>query len=430
MALPSLRRPHEHVPEEATDAFLEGDVPFAPGTVRAALAHRSFRIVWTGALLSNVGTWMQNVVLTAFAFTLTRSPSFVGLVAFAQLGPTLVFASVGGVLADAVNRKRLLVWAQTEQMLLSFVLAWLARGAHPSKAAIVLCVLGVGAGQAFNGPAYSSLLPQMVGRRDLGGAVSLQSFQMNISRVVGPAIGGLLYPAFGPAGVFFVNALTYLFAIVAVLMVDIPGHEVPPEGRRVGRLVAGFRVAQVDPLIRRVLFTMATFSFFSLTFIGLMSVVAAHNLGMRPRSLAYGLLYAGFGLGAALGAVSIGTFLVGRSKPRIVRVGLSAFAVLLAAFAVERVPELAYPTVIVLGYAYFAAVTSLSTVLQEHLDDRVRGRVMALWIMAFGGMVPLGTLAAGPVATHTSITLVMLVGAGVAAVLAWYCDLTAVGVPA
>ena len=83
-----------------------------------------------------------------------------------------------------------------------------------------------------------------------------------------------------------------------------------------------------------------------------------------------------------------------------------------------------------LGYAYFAAVTSLSTVLQEHLDDRVRGRVMALWIMAFGGMVPLGTLAAGPVATHTSITLVMLVGAGVAALLAWYCDLTAVGVPA
>ena len=131
MALPSLRRPHEHVPEEATDAFLEGDVPFAPGTVRAALAHRSFRIVWTGALLSNVGTWMQNVVLTAFAFTLTRSPSFVGLVAFAQLGPTLVFASVGGVLADAIDRKRLLVWAQTEQMLLSFVLAWLARGAHP-----------------------------------------------------------------------------------------------------------------------------------------------------------------------------------------------------------------------------------------------------------------------------------------------------------
>src|SRR5205085_3559678 len=119
-------------------------------------------------------------------------------------------------------------------------------------------------------------------------------------------------------------------------------------------------------------------------------VVAGHNLGMDPKTFAYGLLYASFGMGAALGAVSIGTFLVSRSKTRIVRRGLAAFAVLLSAFAIERVAGLAYPTVIVLGYAYFAAVTSLSTALQEHLDDRVRGRVMALGVMAFGGMVPLG----------------------------------------
>jgi predicted MFS family arabinose efflux permease len=170
-------------------------------------------------------------------------------------------------------------------------------------------------------------------------------------------------------------------------------------------------------------------SLFSLAFVGLMPAIAAENLGMRPRSLGYGLLYAGFGAGAAIGAVSIGTLLAGRSKPRIVRFGFVAFSVLLACFALVRTAALAYPTVVVLGVAYFAVVTSLSTVLQEHLADHLRGRVMALWIMAFGGTVPLGVLAAGAVATHTSITAVVLFGAAVALVLAWYADLVKAGAP-
>jgi predicted MFS family arabinose efflux permease len=130
-----------------------------------------------------------------------------------------------------------------------------------------------------------------------------------------------------------------------------------------------------------------------------------------------------------LGAVSIGTFLAGHSKPRLVRRGLLAFSVLLAAFAIERTPGLAYPTALLLGFVYFQSVTSLSTVLQEHLEDHVRGRVMALWIMSFGGTVPLGTLALSPVVDHTSITAVALVGALVALALARFADLAAVGAP-
>ena len=172
---------------------------------------------------------------------------------------------------------------------------------------------------------------------------------------------------------------------------------------------------------------MATFSFFCLSFIGLMPTVAEENLGMNTRSLAYGLLYASFGAGAALGAVSIGTLLAGTSKPRIVRVGFVAFGSLLSLFALIRTPALAYPIALVLGIAYFAVVTSLSTVLQEHLADHMRGRVMALWIMAFGGTVPLGVLAGGAIASRTSITAVVLFGAAVALLLAWYADLAAAG---
>src|SRR5207237_6276762 len=112
------------------------------------------------------------------------------------------------------------------------------------------------------------------------------------------------------------------------------------------------------------------------------------------------------------------------SKPRIVRVGFLVFALLLAGFGLSRTAAVAYVVVAALGFAYFATVTSMSTILQEYLDDRVRGRVMALWIMAFGGTVPLGTLAAGPLVDRTSITVVVLVGAGVAGLLGWYADLT------
>ena len=421
---------HEPQREDATDALVDGDVAYARGTARAALAHRPFRVVWGGTFASNVGTWMQNVILAAFGYELTHSTTFVGLLFFAQLGPLLFLATLGGALADIVDRRRLLVAMQLVQLVLSLVLAGLAAAVDPSRVAIVACVLAIGVANALSAPALSAVLPTLVPRPDLSGAVSLQSVQMNASRVIGPAIGGVLYPAFGAAPVFAVNALTYLFAVAVVWVTPFPRRaREQSEETRSRRLLAGFRTVRHDPLVRRVLSTMATMSLFSLAFVGLMPAIAAENLGMRPRSLGYGLLYAGFGAGAALGAVSIGTILAGRSKPRIVRLGFVAFSVLLACFALVRTPPLAYPVAMLLGVAYFAVVTSLSTVLQEHLADHLRGRVMALWIMAFGGTVPIGVLAAGAVATHTSITAVVLFGAAVALVLAWYADLVKAGAP-
>src|SRR5438270_4205876 len=159
-----FRRLNARDVDEGTEAYLEGDVPFVPGTARAALAHRNFRIVWSGTFASNVGTWMQNVVLAAFGWELTHSAAFVGLLGFAQLGPLLFLSTFGGVLADAFDRRRLLVWMQLEQLVGSFVLAWLAHGAHPSKAALFLCVLGIGAGNALNAPATAAILPNLVPR--------------------------------------------------------------------------------------------------------------------------------------------------------------------------------------------------------------------------------------------------------------------------
>ncbi len=408
--------------EQTEDAVLEGDTAYTPGSARAALAQRPFRVVWLGSLASNIGTWMQNVALGAFAFKLTGSSGFVALLGFAQLGPLLLLSIVGGLLADTVDRRWLLVGCQAEQMILSFVLAVVVRQDHPSKSALFLCVLALGIGNALNAPTLSAVLPQLVGRRDLAGAVSLQSVQLNLSRVIGPAIAGLVLPLVGTSGVFVINGVSYVFAIATLLMVTIP-RPYPTFGEQgLRRLVGGFAVARRDRLVRRCLLAITSISFFCLPFIGLLPVLAGRNLHLDVQGAGYGILFACFGAGAALGAIAVGTVLVGRSKPLIVRVGLVLFGLSLAVFGVLRDPLPAYPAVFFVGLFYFGTVTSLSTVLQSHLEESVRGRVMALWIMGFGGTVPFGLLAGGFIADRTSVTTVVLGGAAVAVLLGAVTD--------
>jgi predicted MFS family arabinose efflux permease len=247
---------------------------------------------------------------------------------------------------------------------------------------------------------------------------------MNASRVVGPAIGGALYAAVGVSWVFAVNAATYLIVIGVLLVIRLPRVEQDPdEPTGFRRLLGGFRVARHDRTIRRVLITMALFSLLCLPFVTQVPVIAERNLGIDPRSGAFGLFYACLGAGAVIGSLSIGTVFAAHSKRRLVRQGLALYAVSLAGLALVRAPLLAFPTMVVVGSAYFGTVTSLSTVLQEQLDDRVRGRVMALWMMCFGGTVPIGGLVAGPVIEATSVTVVLLFGAAMAALLGLYAYL-------
>ena len=414
--------------EEIEDAVVDGDsvVPARSGTARAALSHRTFRIVFLGAFASNVGTWMQNVVLGAYAYDLTHSATFVGIIIFAQLGPTLVLPMFGGLLADKVDRRRFLIILTLEQLVFSLGVALVVVSPHPSHVLLVVMVLMVGCGSAMFGPAYSAILPGLVGKEDLPGAISLNSAQMNASRVIGPVIGGLLYSVIGPAWVFVGNAATYLFVVAALMMVTLPAVPQTGEGSRWRQLTAGIRVAREDRVVGRCLITVFVFSLLALAFIGQMPVVAAHNLGIDlSKSPDYGILYACFGTGALVGAISIGTVFVRTSKPLLVRVCLVGYALALCAFALERSPLPAYFNVAVTGAFYFAFITALNTTLQSRLAENVRGRVMALWMMGFGGTVGIGNLLVGPVVEAVGITSVLLFGAVVALALAWYADVRA-----
>jgi MFS family permease len=203
----------EEAQTEGDVAFALGELEVRPGTARSALRSRDFRVLWIATLSSNVGTWMQNVALGAFAYQLSHSAGFVALIGFAQLGPLLLLATVGGMLADAVDRRRLLMTTNLVQLVFSAVLAAVAAVPHPSRALLLLVVLAIGVANALTGPPLASILPTLVPRADLPGAIALQSVQMNLSRVVGPAIGGVLLPSIHASGVFGINAATYLFAV-------------------------------------------------------------------------------------------------------------------------------------------------------------------------------------------------------------------------
>lgn len=421
---------------QSDDAQIDADLPFTPGSARAALSHRSFRSVWLGTFASNIGTWMQNIALGVFAYQLTHSATYVALLGFAQLGPLFLLSIVGGALADVVDRRRLLIACQVEQLVFSLALAWAASRAHPSTGLVFVCVLAVGIGNALNAPAFTAVLPTLVPRRDLPGAVSLQSVQMNLSRVIGPAIGGLLLPWVAAWGIFVINAATYGFAIYVVAVASLPRRRpataVAAGDSGVRRVLGGLAVARRDPLVRYCLVTIFSISFFCLPFIGLMPVVAARDLHINPAGAVYGGLYALFGLGAALGAISVGTVFVALPRTLLIRLGLLGFGCALAVFGLLGEIWVAYPVVLAVGFAYFVTVTSLSTALQAHIADEIRGRVMALWIMGFGGTVPLGLLLGGALATATSVRDVVVGGAVVALALgafAWVRAPSVDGVP-
>jgi MFS family permease len=407
--------------DDLRDAMLEGDRPFAPGTARAAFSHPTFRTVYLGAFASNIGTWMQNVVLGALAYDLTRSGVFVGIMTAAQLGPLLLFSVVGGMLADAFDRKKMLMALSVQQAVFSLILAVVTLSDSPNKAAMVAVVFCIGVGNALYAPIFSAVVPVLVPRVDMPGAISLNSVQMNASRVVGPAIGVAIYTSVGQSWVFVVNALSFAFVIASLLRVTLPA---PPASGAQGlhRLVEGFHVAKAEKIVGQCLVVIFTFSFLCLPFITQMPKIASDHLDIAPKSSPYGFLYACFGLGAVIGALSIGTVFAAYSKEKLTRIGLLAFAAMLVVFGALRAATPAYVVILVLGAVYFAVITSLSTVLQQDLDDRVRGKVMALWIMGFGGTVPFGGLLGGWAMEQVGILPVLVAGAAVAVGLAYYAD--------
>ncbi len=383
----------------------------------AALSHKPFRRVFIGSLSSNIGVWMQNVTLIALAYQLTGDAMFIGIITFAQLGPMLFISPFGGAIADRVNRRVLMVSIAAMQSVLSLVLAVVATAPEPNKTALVLIVGAIGIGAAINAPAANAILPELVGPRDLQGAVALSSAAMNASRVIGPIFAGIADTYGGAELAFRINAATYAIVILALLTVDA---DFSPKGKHgeppLQHLIGGFTEAHKDRVIGRVLTTIAIFSLFSLVFIYQMPKIAAEQFHLEGTG--YTLLFATFGLGALTGALAMGSILSGFNRAKIVKWALGAFSITLAIYALATEAIIGFPAIYLTGVSYFVIVTALMTILQLRVPDAVRGRVMGLWMMAWAGLVPVGGLIGGALIDQIGMTPVLLGGAFVAAMLA------------
>lgn len=366
---------------------------------------------------------MQNLALPAYVDARTGSAKIVSLLVFAQLGPLLLLAIPGAIIAERVNRRKFLLGMQWMQLVFSLVLAGIVSIDGPIWA-LFLAQIAVGIGNALNAPAFQATIPMLVDRRDLAGAISMNSVQLNGSRVIGPSLAAVL-SIWGvtTSQLFIINGATYLFLIVAIFNVALP--DIRGNHRETGwrRALTGLRISRERPVLSRLLVTMASFSFFSLVYVALFSSVARMNFGIDPVGSTYRWLYAVWGLGALSGALATGTFLSQVHRPLVIRRGFVGFAMSLAAFALIDSPGPAFPVGFLLGTFYFMSANAMVTVFQQNLLDTERVSVMPLWFMAFGGTVTLGGLAAGPIIDAVGPQWVLLFGAAFALFLSWWSNL-------
>jgi MFS family permease len=394
-----------------------------PGTARAALAYPKFRIIFAGLTLSSIGTWMQNFTLPAYVDSETGRPSLVGLMVFMQLGPLLLLSIPAGVLADRVSKQKLQLAMQSAQVVLTLCLA-LFVATDRALWTLFVCQLGIGIANAINAPAFQSSMPLLVHRQDLPGAISLNSAMINGSRVVGPVLAAVLAVAgMSVAQIFVVNAATYLFFILALLVVKMPDVRSERTVKGWRTLGIGINTVRRRGVLQRLLLGMFVFSLFSLVFIGLFPSVARLAFDIDPASNTYRWLYAVWGSGAFLGAIAVGTFLSRFDRSVLIVRGFVGFAISLAVFSQLRSPEPAYVVGFVLGFCYFMTATAITTALQLNLENTERATVMPLWFMVFGGTVPIGNLVFGVVIEWVGVRAVLAFGAAVALVLAWWLDL-------
>ncbi len=387
------------------------------GTARSALAVPSFRNLFLASFASNSGRWMQFAALGILGWELTESSAFLGYIIFAQLAPLGFLSLIGGSLADTANRRTLLLSTQAWQMVWTFVLAAMLIDGEIGEGMLLLLVFIIGLGQGMYAPAFTSILPLIAGEENLQPAIALNSVQVNGARVVGPSIGGVLASSFGFAEVFAINALLYSIVIAVLWRMRLPESTASTSAPWTDRVFGGFRIVRRAPQVGRPILLMAIFALLCLPFIGQLPAIAEVNLGIDSKSAQYGWFYAVFGLGALLGAILVGTVLLRYRKDYIIRAALLGFAVSLAWLSQLNDINFAYIAIFLVALCYFTLPTVFATMWQEHVDSTIRGRVAAIWVLSFGGVVPIANLIGGRLVEATSLATLMNIGVASAAAL-------------
>jgi MFS family permease len=362
-------------------------------TFRSLHRHRNYRLFFSGQVVSLIGTWMQNIALAWLVIELSGSALAVGALAFCRFLPFLAFGLVAGVVVDRFDSRRLLVLTQATAMVVSAALAVVTlAGVATLPVVYALAALG-GAILVVDAPARQTLTYQMVGPAELQNAVALNSGLFNGSRVIGPAVAGLVIAVVGTGACFVVNAVSFLAVLVSLRLFRT--EELTPVTRHNARVVAGIREGVVwalhAPVARTVLTVVTIVSLVGFNFHVLVPLLASQTLDVGAET--FGVLSAGFGLGALAGALA--TASLREVSPRVFVGGAVGFSLaMLALSLVETVPA-ALVLLFVLGVSFSLFTASANALVQLAAPDHLRGRVISLYLFAFAGLAPIGGLVAG-----------------------------------
>jgi predicted MFS family arabinose efflux permease len=359
----------------------------------AALGYRDFRVLWLGACTSSIGTWMQKVAQSWLVLELTDSASYLALDAFLGELPILLFTLIGGVVADRRDRRRLLLASQVVQMASAFALAALVVGGWVQIWHVLGLSFLTGCAQAFGGPAYQSLVPSLVHKDHLPNAVALNSIQFNIARIIGPLLAGVTLHSLGIASCFTINGLSFLVVIAALLSLRTP--QTAPAGQRRMRdeLRTGLVFVRDHAAVRTLTMLALVSTFLGVPLLTFLPVFARHvfheGVGQYSQMMAWS------GVGAVAGALLVAWL------GRFARMGRSALVVMVVlgvltvAFTLTRDLRVSYVLLAVTGAALMIAFSLLTSLVQLIAPNEMRGRVMSIYMVAFRGGMPLGSLVTG-----------------------------------
>jgi MFS family permease len=368
-----------------------------------ALSHRDFRLFWLGAFLSNVGTWMQAVAQGWLVLLLTNSAFWLGLDGFMATAPGFIFTLLGGVFADLIDRRRLLLYTQVVAGVAAMVLAILVWTQVVNRWMVLGFSFVTGCCMALASPSFLAMTYDLVGREDLPNAIAMNSTQFQLSRVVGPTLAGVAFKVFGLAGCFFANGVSFVAVVAALWVVrperpNIATHSVRDRRALWRDLVDGFRYVRNRPRVSALLVLSGVNSLFGAPYFTLVPIYARDIFHLGETGLA--LMMGTAGAGALMGALLVAYLGDFRRKGWLVLGGSIAFGIFIASFALS--PRLALSLVFLfgLGFSLVVCVATINTLLQKLVTDEMRGRVMSMFILSFIGTIPIGNLVAGTASNH------------------------------
>ena len=387
-----------------------------------AFRHRDFRLMWIGACVSTTGTFIQQFAQSWLVYDLTKNPFYLGLDLFLGQLPIMLFSLFGGVLADRMDRRKMLLYSQYIQMTCAFTLAGLFVTHTLKGMAFIAVILAlsfiVGCGQSFGGPAYSALLPALVKGEDLANAIAMNSIQFNLARVLGPALGGLAYTVLGATWCFTLNGISYIAVILSLFMIQV--KFVPPTSREsiLKSMGEGIRFIRhregLGPLVVLAFFT--TLLGFSIT--GFLPVIVQTIFHKGPET--YQVLLVSSGAGSITGGLIVAAMERLKGQGHVALLALLALGAATVGFALSHWLPLSCVLIFVAGAAIMASASLMLSLVQVIVSDQMRGRVMSVYNLAFRAGIPLGSLALGKLIPLVGISWALAGSGGILIGLSLY----------